>query len=195
MAKKIFILMGHPDKESFNGELADAYIEGAQKSGYEVKRVNISDLKFDSILHKGYKVIQELEPDLIGVQQNIKWCDHFVIFYPSWWSTMPALLKGMFDRIWLPGFAFNFDHKGITHGYAWKKLLAGKTARVFVTSDSPAWMARILFGDSINEIKKGILSFAGFSTSVTKIGGVKREQKKRREKVIQITKGWGKQGF
>jgi len=195
MAKKIFILLGHPDKESFNARLADAYLQGVIEKGREVKRVNLGDLKFDPILHRGYKVIQELEPDLVAVQENIKWCNHFVIFYPSWWSTMPALLKGMFDRMWLPGFAFNFSHSGITHGYAWKRLLRGKTARVFVTSDSPVILARLLFGDSTNEIKKGILCFAGFSTSVTKIGGIKRASPKKMEKIMRKMKEWGSRGY
>ncbi len=195
LTKKIFILVGHPDLESFNVHLAEKYAEGARAKGYEVRLTKLGDLKFDPILHKGYKVIQEFEPDLKKAQEDIKWCDHFVVTYPSWWSTMPALLKGFFDRIWMPGFAFHFDHQGWTHGFVWHGLLKGKTARVFVTSDSPAFFARVLFGDSTNEIKKGILWFAGVKASITKVGGLKNASPKKLEKVANQFYTWGRWGY
>ena len=177
--KKIFILLGHPDRETKSGYFADSYEKGAKEAGYEVRRVNIGELKFDPILHKGYKTIQALEPDLILVQEDIKWADHFVIFYPSWWSTMPSLLKGMFDRMWLPGFAFNFNK----NGWGWKKHLKGRSASVIVTSDSHPIIARILMGDSTNEIKKGILKFAGFSpVQILKVGPLKNISQEKKEK-------------
>lgn len=177
--KKIFILLGHPDKDTKCGYFADSYEKGAREGGYEVRRINLGDLQFDPMLRKGYKVIQELEPDLKRVQENIKWCEHFVIFYPSWWSTMPALLKGMFDRIWLPCFAFNFNKDR----WGWKKHLKGRSALVVVTSDSHPLIARILMGDSTNEIKKGILKFAGFSpVSILKVGPLKNISQEKKEK-------------
>ncbi|MES2037398.1 MAG: NAD(P)H-dependent oxidoreductase, partial [Pseudomonadota bacterium] len=59
------------------------------------------------------------------MQENIKWCDHFVILYPSWWSTMPALLKGFIDRAWIPSFAFRFKKEGFMAGMLWTRLMAG----------------------------------------------------------------------
>lgn len=173
MNKKIFILLGHPDKDTKCGSFADAYESGAKAAGHEVRRVNLGELKFDPILHLGYKVIQPLEPDLVMVQDNIKWSEHFVVFYPSWWSTMPALLKGLFDRIWIPGFAFRFKKEGYMAGMFWQKLLKGRTAKVYVTSDSHPFLARFIFGDTTNEIKKCVLWFAGFSVRIKKIGPLK----------------------
>ena len=155
----------------------------------------MGDLHFDPILRKGYKVIQELEPDLKQLQEDIKWCEHFVIFYPSWWSTMPAILKGMFDRMWLPGFAYKFKKEGFGAGYLWEKLLKGRTARVFVTSDSPAFMARLLFGDTTNEIRQGILGFAGMRTSVHKIGGIKNISENRKKRLVGQARQWGSWGY
>ena len=184
---RIFILIGHPDKDSFNKQIAESYAEGAREKGHEVKLTCLSDISFDPILHKGYKEIQELEPDLKKIQEDIRWCEHFVILYPSWWSTMPALLKGLFDRIWLPGFAFHFHKSGLW----WDRLLKGRTARVFVTSDVHPFLARIIFGDTTNEIKKGILWFAGFSVSVKKIGPVKNITEAKKQKWKDRLHKWG----
>jgi len=157
-SRKVFILLGHPDKDSFNCTLADEYQKGAEEAGHEVRRMNLSDMQFDPILHYGYRLIQALEPDLLSFQENMRWCDHFIVFYPSWWSTMPALLKGLFDRTWLPGFAYHF-----TGEFFWKKLMKGKSATMVVTSDTIPFAQTFIFGDTINELKRGILWFAGFS--------------------------------
>jgi len=189
--KKILVLLGHPDKDSLCCELADSYAFGAQSVVHQVKRVNIGDLNFDPILHHGYKVIQELEPDLKQLQEDIKWCDHLVIVYPSWWSTMPALLKGLFDRMWLPGFAYSFNK----NGWGWKKLLKGRTATVFVTSDSRPILARLLFGDNTNEIQDGILWFAGFHVRMKKCGPMKKISEQVKENWRQKFVKWGKMTY
>jgi len=169
--KKILVFLGHSDKTSFSGHLADTYENAARGAGHEVVRINISELTFDPVLHMGYKTIQELEPDLKMVQEKINWADHIVFIYPNWWVTMPAVMKGMFDRMWLPGFAFNFDKVS-------KKLiqrLKGKTARVIIVcgTHSPfkTWWK---FGDYTNEIAHGILGFAGIKTTVTPLGPAER---------------------
>lgn len=168
-SKKVFILLGHPDNDSFNFTLASEYERGAEEAGHEVRRMNIGEMKFDPILHNGYRVVQELEPDLLAFQENVRWCDHIAIFYPSWWSTMPALLKGLFDRAWVPGFAYKF-----TSEFSWKKLLKGKSARMVVTSDTIPFVQRMIFGDTTNELKNGILWFAGFGPiRVKKFGYLK----------------------
>ena len=104
---------------------------------------------------------------------------------------MPAILKGMFDRIWLPEFAFKFHKNGLW----WDCLLKGRTARVFVTSDAPPIFTRLIFGDTTNEIRKGILWFAGLSVSVKKIGPLKRISESKKQKWKDKIKKWGGQTY
>ncbi len=190
--KRIFILAGHPDANRLTTHLADAYETGAKAAGHEVVRLNLGALSFDPILHEGYEKVQTLEPDLSRVQELIRWSTHFVILYPSWWSSMPALLKGLFERLWLPKFAFKFN-KG---GWWWKPLLKGRSATVFVLSDSPPLFARLLFGDSTNEIKRGILRFAGFSpVRVKKIGPLKNISAKSVKRLWRRFIRFGRRGF
>jgi NAD(P)H dehydrogenase (quinone) len=189
--KKIVVLCGHPDHETFTGNILDQYQAGAEEAGHEVRRFNLGQMQFDPILHKGYKAIQELEPDLLELQQAITECDHLVIGYPNWWCTMPALLKGLFDRFWLPGFAFNFNKET-------KKIeqhLNGKTSRVFIMSGSHSpfktWWQ---FGDYTNEIQYGILEFAGIKTRVTSFGPCERVNDACRAKWLKQVAALGKAG-
>jgi NAD(P)H dehydrogenase (quinone) len=170
--KKILIFIGHPDATAtLSSEFGLLYETAAKKAGHEVKKIHLAELRFDPILHKGYKEIQALEQDLKNVQEAIKWCDHFVVIYPNWWCTMPALLKGFFDRAWLPGFAFNMrKNKAGKQTMGWYKRLKGKSSRVFVLSGTHPFLIWLAFGDYTNEIKNGILWFAGFRTRVTRFG-------------------------
>jgi len=189
--KKILVFLGNSTQDSFSGSLADAYEESALKAGHEVHRIDIGSLAFDPVLHRGYKEIQQLEPDLLKVQETIKWADHLVFIYPNWWCAMPALMKGMFDRMWLPGFAFNFDKKTKMR----TQHLTGKTARVIIVlgtySPFKAWWK---FGDYTNEIAYGILEFAGIKTKVSAFGPVERVNDAKRTTWISAVRTLAEKG-
>ncbi len=136
--------------------MADAYERGAKEAGAEVRRHTIDELTFDPTLHQGYDVIQELEPDLIQFQKNIQWADHFVVIYPNWWSTMPAKMKGLFDRAFLPGFAFQFVDDTFV------PLLKKKSARIInIVGSVHPLLLYFKMGSYTNELAKGILKSCG----------------------------------
>ncbi|WP_417786528.1 NAD(P)H-dependent oxidoreductase, partial [Tenacibaculum sp.] len=124
--KKTLIINGHPDKESFNYALSEAYKTGAKKSTAEIQEINIRELNFNPNLQFGYRKRTELEPDLLEAQEKLKWADHLVLVYPIWWGSVPAIMKGFLDRVLLPGFAFNKREKSLW----WDKCFTGKTARI-----------------------------------------------------------------
>lgn len=169
--------MGHPNTDTLSGALATTYEEAAKAAGHEVRRANMSDLSFDPNLHLGYKAIQELEPDLKMVQENISWCEHLVVVHPNWWGSMPAVLKGMWDRMFLPRFAFRMWKNRM----GWDALLKGRTARIIVLCGNPVILDRIAFGDFTDTLKRSLLQFSGFKTQVTAFGSSEHASEKRRE--------------
>src|SRR5690625_6907499 len=78
------------------------------------------------------------EPDIDYARQCIEEADHLVFVYPTWWATMPAILKGFLDRVLLPGFAFEEKERNTD----WTQLLRGKTAQLITTMDTPLWVYR-----------------------------------------------------
>lgn len=192
MRKKIFIFVGNPDAQSFSSAIAEAYAKGAQEAGHEVRLTKVSEMSFDPILHKGYKAIQEHEPDLVKFQEDVRWAEHFVSVFPVWWSDMPALMKGLVDRVWVPGFAFKF-RKGLIPG--WHRLLRRRSARIIVTSDSHPILLWALFGGNINNWVRGVLRFSGFApVRKTWWSGMKKLSPERAQRLLAKAERLGRKG-
>lgn len=81
--KKILVINGHPDKESYCYALFEAYKKGAILSGAEVREIVVADLNFNPNLQYGYRKRTDLETDLLAAWDNIKWADHLVWTYPA----------------------------------------------------------------------------------------------------------------
>ena len=188
MKKNILVILGHPDTNSFCGSLSKAYIDSAKVSGSEVRELQLGELKFDPILWNGYNKIQELEPDLAKAQELIQWSNHIVFVYPNWWGAMPALMKGFFDRVFLPGFAFKYRDGSVPD-----KLLSGRTAHLMVTMDTPAWYYRWIYRrPGHNEMKRTILEFCGIKVvKISEFAPIKDSSQQQREKWIAIAKDLG----
>ncbi|WP_314244766.1 NAD(P)H-dependent oxidoreductase [Empedobacter tilapiae] len=183
MGKKILIINGHPNKEAFNNGIALAYKKGAENTGAEVKEIVIADLQFNPNLQFGYQKRTELEPDLVEAWEKIKWAEHLVWVHPVWWGGLPAITKGFIDRLFLPGFAFQYRENSVW----WDKLLKGKTAHIITTLDQPSWYYWLVYGrPSVNQLKKSTLEFCGIKpVRVTYIGVVKTATPEVRNKWIE----------
>ncbi len=181
--KKILIINGHPDAESYNSALADAYQKGTKASGADMKTINIRDLDFNPNLLYGYRQRTELEPDLLQAQELFLWADHLVWIYPVWWGSVPAIMKGFIDRVFLPGFAFNHREGSVW----WDKYLTGKTARIICTMDQPPWYYRLINGaPSHKAMKKLTLQFVGISkVRITSIGPIRLSKESFRKKWLR----------
>ena len=158
MMKKILVILGHPDSESFNQAMFSNYVNNLERTKVEVKTIEIGALNFDPNLKFGYRKRTELEPDLIESQKKIKWADHLVFIFPLWWGSMPAIMKGFFDRVFLPGFAFKKREDSVW----WDRFLGGKSARIIVTMDQPPWFFRLRYHrPAYHALKQMTLQFVG----------------------------------
>ncbi|EKB06920.1 hypothetical protein HMPREF9711_00230 [Myroides odoratimimus CCUG 3837] len=189
--KRITVINGHPNKDSLNFGIVEAYVKEAKNSGAEVREITVAKINFNANLQFGYQKRMELEPDLVKAIDDIKWADHLVWVHPVWWGGLPALVKGFIDRIFLPGIMYQYRENSML----WDKLLKGKTAHIITTLDQPGWYYRLMYGrPSVNQLKKSTLQFCGVSpVKVTYIGIVRNSKEEQRVKWIAKAEQLGKQ--
>lgn len=164
MGKRILVILGHPSGNSFCAALAERYTLSAVRAGHEVRQLFLGTLDFDPVLREGYQQVQSLEADLRNAQADILWAEQLTLVYPIWWGGVPALLKGFFDRVFLPGFAFKYRQ-----GKAFPdKLLRGRTAHLLVTMDTPPWYYRWIYRmPGLHQVRKTTLEFCGIKPTRT----------------------------
>lgn len=155
----VLLLDGHPDEGRLTTHLLDIY-ERALPSNTEVARFAVRDLAFSPVLRHGYRKRTEWEPDLARLAEALDACDHLVVAFPMWWGSEPAELKGLVDRLFLPGFTFAY-HKDDPW---WDRLMAGRSADVLATMDTPPFVLRWYYGNPLVRRWKGqVLGFCGFA--------------------------------
>lgn len=191
--KKILIIIGHPNPESFNHALAHRYAEAARQAGHSVEVLSLATLQFDPILRMGYAAPQELEPDLQAAQVSILNADHLVVLFPSWWGSTPALLKGFIDRTFLPGFAFKYKKDSVW----WDRLLSGRTGHLVVTMDTPWFYNWLVYGNAnIRAMKAATFQFCGIKrVKVTTFDSVRSSTEARRTAWLEQMAQMGTQGL
>ncbi|WP_299816630.1 NAD(P)H-dependent oxidoreductase [uncultured Roseibium sp.] len=188
---RILILDGHPASRTFCGALAQEYASNAESSGHEVRLRHLSALDFNPDFGvSSFKDAPSLEADLQALWDDIVWCEHFVVSHPLWWGGLPAKLKGVFDRVLLPGKAFRYvAGKPIP-----EKLLKGRTAEVLVTSDTPGWYFRWIYGAGVRkQIEKQILGFCGLKPKGYHLfSPIRGSQEQQRAKMLVRAGGLGR---
>ncbi len=153
----VLIILGHPDKDSFNHAIANNCIEKLMENNHQVTFHDLYKEKFDPVINKKEipkngkidNIIQAHCDDLIN-------CNGIIIIHPNWWGQPPAILKGWIDRVIRPGVAYEFtdgdDGEGIPIG-----LLKAKTALVFNTSNTSREREIGVFKDPLETIWKNCI--------------------------------------
>src|SRR5690242_17084044 len=186
---KVLVILGHPRLHSFCEALADAYVEGAHGAGADVRRLSLVDFAFEPNVLVPSPRDQAQEPAVAEAVGLVAWADHLVFVFPTWWGTMPALMKGFLDRVLMPGFAFQ-EHD---EGSGWDKLLTGRSAHLLTTMDTPTWVYRWIYkAPGLNSLARATLGFCGIEPVRTTIFGVvKDSDSAKRERWLQEARAHG----
>lgn len=195
MSRRIYILNGHPAADSLSHSFAETYGTAARTAGHEVRLHHLHELRFDMDFERaGYKDPKPLEPDLEAVLAHIDWAEHVVMFAPMWWGGLPAKLKGLFDRAFLPGRAF--DTRNPLRTGMPRPMLSGRSARVVLTSDTPTWFLWLAYRNPIAATLKGhIFGFVGIKpVRVTQFAGASEATPEKVARWLKTVEALGTRG-
>lgn len=170
---RLLLIVGHPRSNSLSAALAKAYAEGAIHADAAIRTLALADMTFAPDVSAAPISAQPLEPGITEAQRLISWASHIVLFYPTWWGTCPARLKGFLDRTLTPGFAFAENDAAPT---GFEGLLSGRTAHLVTTMDTPLWVYRWIYGrPGSNALARATLGFCGIApVRVTAFSPVRR---------------------
>lgn len=191
--RKITIIQGHPDPAGNRllHAMADAYAQGAEAGGHQLRRIDVAKLDFPLLRSKDDFEKGETPEGLREAQEAIRWADHLLLLYPLWMGDMPALLKAFIEQTLRPGFAFDYLPKGRIEMH-----LKGRSARVVVTMGMPALAYRWYFlAHSLRSLTRNVLKFAGIKPVTWSLYGlVEGRSDKVRQGWIEELRALGRDG-
>lgn len=152
------VVLAHPLSDSLCAHLAHEAIDALRARGATVDVLDLYAEAFQPALTEAERRLHyatpEPGPDIVALQQRLAAAEMLVLVFPTWWFSMPAMLKGWFDRVWAPKFAFE-------HGTPLKPLLTGlKSCLVVTTLGSPWWIDAIVMRQPVKRVLKTGLVFA-----------------------------------
>ena len=191
---KIVVILGHPDPapERLCRALAQAYVAGARQSGHEVTLVDLGQVDVPYLRGQGEWKSGAIPEAIHPFAGPCAEADHFVIVYPLWLGTMPAILKAFLEQVFRPGLAFEESD-----GDWPRSKLAGKSARIVVTMGMPVFAYRwYFFAHSLKNLERNILGFAGISPIRERLYGmVESVPDATRQGWIEEMREWGEVGM
>lgn len=115
---RVLVLHSHPLEESYGRALYHQTCESLKKAGHEVDGCNLYEEGFDPVLsahdRRTYHDIPKNTDLVQSYVERLKRAEGLVICTPVWNFGFPAMLKGYFDRVWLPGVSFDLQDGRLT---------------------------------------------------------------------------------
>jgi NAD(P)H dehydrogenase (quinone) len=185
----VLYVYAHPEPTSLNGALKNFAVARLEAAGHSVQ---VSDLyamqwkttvdghdnldwqpgtRFDASLDsKRAFAANRQAADIIAEQEKLRWADTVIFQFPLWWFSMPAILKGWFERVYAYGFGYGVgEHSDMRWGDRYGEgNLAGKRAMLVVTTGGweSHYSERGINGpidDLLFPIQHGMLFYPGFA--------------------------------
>ena len=176
---KILIVYAHQEPASFNQALLDRSLTELATLGHEVQVSDLYAMNFNPVataadflkrrfpdrLHydREQKFAYDndaLSDDITTELNKLMWCDGLILQFPLWWFSMPAIMKGWIDRVFINGAAYGGGRRYDTGGLKGRRAMVVTSTAAFETMAAPDGLVGAL--DIILwPIQNGTLAYAG----------------------------------
>ncbi len=111
------VVVAHPRDDSYAGFLAARAVTGLQAAGHTVEVLDLYRLGFQTAMSPAERIAYHgddpiLDPMVAHHADVVGRAELLVFVYPTWWSGLPAIMKGWLERVMVPGVGFRFDERG-----------------------------------------------------------------------------------
>ena len=164
---RIGVVLAHPNPDSFTHEIGRRAVAGLTSAGHDVELVDLYAIGFRAAMspderaayHGGHPV---LDPQVQSQIDLVRSVEALVFIYPTWWSGLPAVLKGWLERVMVPGVGFQFDERSgkIRPGLTNVRHLIGIS-----TYGSPRWYVRAINDNGRRTLMRALRLSCGFRVS------------------------------
>jgi NAD(P)H dehydrogenase (quinone) len=163
------VVVAHPDSESMTHQVGRRVSEALKQAGVDTALADLHAEQFDPRFtiddRKLYRGAGPVPTDVAAEQNRLNGADDVVLVFPVYWWSMPALLKGWIDRVFVNGWAFDDRVSPLVRKLDWMTIhlvmLAGEDAEGFRRRGYDAAIT--------TQIVTGILGYCGARTGITAI--------------------------
>lgn len=111
---RALVLFAHPVPDSFSAALHGAVVDSLERRGWDIDDCNLHAEGFQPILTEEERRNYHDEPEnTLPVAEHVerlRAADALILVFPVWIYGFPAILKGFFDRVCVPGVAFRLEN-------------------------------------------------------------------------------------
>lgn len=134
---RVLAILAHPSETSFAAALFGRAVATLEAGGHEVRTLDLYGEGFDARLSEPeWRMNAEVPGNRAPVAEQVEdllWADALVLVFPTWWSGMPAVLKGWLDRVFLPGVVFELKDRPV------RPLLTRIRVWAVITTSGSTW--------------------------------------------------------
>ncbi len=163
---RVLYVYCHPVPESFHGAIRAEAIAALRRAGHEVDLLDLYAEGFDPVMsaegRRNYHDTARNRSGLEGHVERLQQCEAMVVQFPTWCFGLPAMLKGYFDRLMMPGVSIDLSDPGNV------KVLLGNIRKIagISTYGRARWLAIYMRDPSRVMIKRYLKRLTGGAATV-----------------------------